>query len=76
MRALSGAVHITKVAAASRQLDAATRMFGSQGNQQAPNLFGVIGYLQAEARLKLSVAVKRRARGARQARHGSAGNAA
>ncbi len=52
------------------------RMFGSRGNPQARNLFGVIGYLQAEARLKLRVAVERRAQGARRARHDSAKTAA
>jgi hypothetical protein len=37
------------------------RMFGPQGNPQARNLFGIIGYLQAEAQLKLRVAVERSA---------------
>ena len=36
-------------------------MFGPQGNLQARNLFGIIGYLQAEAQLKLRVAVERSA---------------
>jgi DNA-binding phage protein len=45
------------------------RMFGSQGNPQARNLFGVIAYLQAEAQLRLRVAVDRRAQGAPRARH-------
>ena len=52
------------------------RMFGSQGNPQARNLFGVIGYLQAEARLKLRVAVDRSAQAAPRARRRSAKTAA
>ena len=52
------------------------RMFGPRGNPQARNLFGVIGYLQGEARLKLRVAVERRPQGARRARHNSAKTAA
>lgn len=32
------------------------RMFGSRGNPQAKNLFGVLGYLQKRAGLKLHVA--------------------
>ena len=31
------------------------RMFGPRGNPQAKNLFGVIGYLQKRAGLRLSV---------------------
>ena len=31
------------------------RMFGSRGNPQARNLFGVIGYLQREAGIELRV---------------------
>lgn len=52
------------------------RMFGSRGNPQARNLFGVIGYLQAEARLKLHVAVERRGQSARRAGRDSAKTAA
>jgi DNA-binding phage protein len=47
------------------------RMFGSQGNPQARNLFGVIGRLQVEAQLKLRVAVDRRAESAARVRHRS-----
>jgi hypothetical protein len=53
-----------------------TRMFGSQGNPQARNLFGVIGYLQAEAQLKLRVAVDRSAQAAPRVRRRSAKTAA
>ncbi|HEY1452677.1 MAG TPA: transcriptional regulator [Roseiarcus sp.] len=52
------------------------RMFGSRGNPQARNLFGVIGHLQAEAQLKLHVAVERRGQSARRARRDSAKTAA
>jgi hypothetical protein len=34
------------------------RMFGSSGNPQARNLFGVIGYLQEQAGVVLRVAVR------------------
>jgi DNA-binding phage protein len=48
------------------------RMFGPQGNPQARNLFGVISYLQAEAQLKLRVAVERSASRARRNRGAAA----
>ena len=34
------------------------RMFGPRGNPQAKNLFGVIGYLQKRAGLRLHVSVR------------------
>jgi len=36
------------------------RMFGKRGNPQVRNLFGVIGYLQRQARVELRVAEGRR----------------
>jgi DNA-binding phage protein len=35
------------------------RMFGPNGNPQARNLFGVIGYLQKEAKVELKVVGRR-----------------
>jgi hypothetical protein len=34
------------------------RMFGPRGNPQARNLFGVIGYLQEEAGVRLHVTLE------------------
>jgi hypothetical protein len=46
-------------AAIGTQPKSLMRMFGPRGNPQARNLFGVIGYLQAQAGVRLHVTAAR-----------------